>query len=1310
MSAPGPEQPNKASRWSVENIARVKARLAAQSPATPMALIRNQRYHPSAAVVTRFSVNPSYHTDREAAQNLVADSLLVDESDGCQYWSLKNDVRKRVLAGLHARSELTRALDQAPERPDNLLQHVLESWIRGEQKPLDQLTAPELSATLQVIDWLETTELESQLPSTDDVRRRVEYAALLQPFRDLVGTHFRGRVRELSVLRDYLADPGTPSAFWRPLLIHGPGGMGKSTLLSKFILDTAANASIAIIYLDCDRPGLVAEEPLTLLAEAVRQLGLQFEHLRGSSLRLRSTWLAELANFHVAASDGLESRPLESVATRDRRNYVQTFALFARELPPSVPVLLAIDTFEELQFRSRDFVNELFEFMSELRAALPQLRIVISGRDELQGFDTERLPLAELDAEAAEGYLAARGIDRPEVRRTLARALRGNPLSLSLAAALVTGGVMSATEVRELERIVDDTQIQGFLYGRILDHLHDTDPELEKIAHPGLILRRITAPLIQHVLATACGLNIDSPERAEELFRRLRSEMALVIPDGDDAVRHRADVRRVMLPALFAAERTRVDAIQHAAIEYYLDREDVASRAEELYHRLMLGQPREEIDRRWTVPGVDALLRNALDDLSGPSRAYLAAKLQIELYDNDLDALEPIVWERTVATRAESLIRLDRPQEALALMRQRAWRSPGSSLYWLEARLLRQLGRSREARQIARAGIASLEGRRPSPEHLDVYILSAEMDEVIGGDIDWDRASAHYHQLADANPQEPRVVRYALPYLRLAARTGNRSTAVDALTHDAVLTLSGMSRQQAAQLVQELPPLPAFDPFRTKPADPPTSSGTSLRESYAVAPSPANDLVAALLDALPTMSDLWLLVARLDEKLDRLASPTASLKEATHAVVEWAERKGRTGDLVSTAAALNPKASGLQHLLSHQGTRVATQDANPFEAVLLPGGRPFLNRNVLRQFMMGLLSPTPVSRVLSITGPSGCGKSYSREYVSYLASATGAFEPGYFDVSPVMTAEDLVGAIHSAFRWRWDERNDEPSEHTGRRAAQYANQVVNKGRRSKRITLIFLDLESGPLHASVVEFVLQLSQQVAQFTAPLAVIAVGFDNVLPPDLCQVESLVPLSKDDLVSGLRQLAPGTDAALIDQTATEILARVPPDTPQFNAQLNRLAASYAASLLDAIAPVRLFISYASQDENALNSVLDIVERLRREGLVQPWSTRDLQAGMEWRSEIAKQLSLAEIVLLVGTKNYVRLKQWESLNVPQLQARQARGEVRVLVARLDSETDAGALETMFPTADLDSLTAALTDAASAIRRRRVQRTGSGR
>lgn len=74
------------------------------------------------------------------------------------------------------------------------------------------------------------------------------------------------------------------------------------------------------------------------------------------------------------------------------------------------------------------------------------------------------------------------------------------------------------------------------------------------------------------------------------------------------------------------------------------------------------------------------------------------------------------------------------------------------------------------------------------------------------------------------------------------------------------------------------------------------------------------------------------------------------------------------------------------------------------------------------------------------------------------------------------------------------------------------------------------------------------------------------------------------------------------------------------------------------------------------------------------------------------------------------MRLKQWESLNMPQLVTRQARDELRLLVVRLDDDVDTGALDPRLPIVDLKDLTNAVTTAAAAIRRRRVQRTGSAR
>src|SRR5262249_23886237 len=106
--------------------------------------------------------------------------------------------------------------------------------------------------------------------------------------------HFRGRVAEQQILRDYVGvlPPGSVFEGWKrrirkilsfhekpPQLIHGPGGIGKSTLVAKFILDHAEldeAARFPFVYLDFDRPGLRAERPETLLFEAVRQLAVQY--------------------------------------------------------------------------------------------------------------------------------------------------------------------------------------------------------------------------------------------------------------------------------------------------------------------------------------------------------------------------------------------------------------------------------------------------------------------------------------------------------------------------------------------------------------------------------------------------------------------------------------------------------------------------------------------------------------------------------------------------------------------------------------------------------------------------------------------------------------------------------------------------------------------------------------------------------------------------------------------------------------------------------------------------------------------------
>ena len=100
--------------------------------------------------------------------------------------------------------------------------------------------------------------------------------------------------------------------------------MGKSTLVARFVLSRPA--SLPHVYLDCDRPGLIAQEPLTLLSEVVRQLGLQFPAHKETAQRLRAQWLQELT--HGAANAPRESN---RVTTVGRARMLQEFRAFVAD-------------------------------------------------------------------------------------------------------------------------------------------------------------------------------------------------------------------------------------------------------------------------------------------------------------------------------------------------------------------------------------------------------------------------------------------------------------------------------------------------------------------------------------------------------------------------------------------------------------------------------------------------------------------------------------------------------------------------------------------------------------------------------------------------------------------------------------------------------------------------------------------------------------------------------------------------------------------------------------------------------------------
>jgi hypothetical protein len=354
-------------------------------------------------------------------------------------------------------------------------------------------------------------------------------------------------------------------------------------------------------YLDFDRAGLDVGDPLGLCMELLHQLDIQFPgDDRFADIRERA-----IAQW----GDSAKVPPPESRLAA-ARGLLGDVVERMRQVLGSRPYVVVLDTFEEVQYRGEARAFPLWEMLIKLQDRAPFLRVVVAGRApveslQLAGRPPRQIALGELDDESAMAFLNAQGIPDRSLQERLVRTFGRVPLSLKLVGSLAgrtpggAAGLLDPVAAGGSLVAASDELIQGQLYERILDHI--ADEQVRRLAHPGLVLRRINPLIIVEVLNEPCGLGIRTKEEAQQLFEQLQRETSLVSVDSSDGdLVHRADLRRVMLKMLLARAPAQVEQIRRRAVTFYARQRSRRGRAEELYHRLHLGEwidDRELADR-----------------------------------------------------------------------------------------------------------------------------------------------------------------------------------------------------------------------------------------------------------------------------------------------------------------------------------------------------------------------------------------------------------------------------------------------------------------------------------------------------------------------------------------------------------------------------------------------------------------------------------------------------------------------------------------------------------------------------------------
>ena len=644
-----------------------------------------------AAICDSYSTTEAWASslDREVLKR--SDLIMID---GRRRLRLSDTARGAILRAASASGDRLRVLLEEADRvagnrdvlPETEARSVsLRRILKGDTPNLDGASPAELRSAVAALERLREAPLPEHVPSFSQAQRLLERAELLEPLRMQIGAtgawdstpaedRFVGRETERTTLRAFVNEiesHGTFETIQRNVnaaqralrrslgdrkaegvrLIVARGGLGKSALIAKFVLDhaLAKGNPFPFAYLDFDRASIQAREPRQLLMEVVRQVALQFPGVT-ELVTLRDSIRQ---SFISAASRG----------TIDTDPFAEFRRIVRDRITHGVRALLIVfDTVEIAQCDALA-MKGLLAFMDRMsQGDFAELRVVAAGRAPVPQLLEETYarrpgvvialePLSPEDAGkmvhklgeslVPDGWreewtvrLAGKKSDPPE---------RREPLSLRVAVETLRDEEpehreATSLKIEELGEEGSENFVGRLYMNRVVGHVTGGD-EVRKLAWPGLVMRRVTPDIIRHALAPILKIN---PNAATDLFEALASQLWIVSREGN-VLKHQPDLRARTLPLM--RRKPEFGEVNLAAATYYGARRDASpeNRAEWIYHRLLGNEAPHSIDRDWNDTLVP-LLKDAVDDFPPRSAAadYLSVRTSDQLQPDELlNRIEP---------------------------------------------------------------------------------------------------------------------------------------------------------------------------------------------------------------------------------------------------------------------------------------------------------------------------------------------------------------------------------------------------------------------------------------------------------------------------------------------------------------------------------------------------------------------------------------------------------------------------------------------------------------------------------------------